>query len=109
MLHTWMVIERIKGEGKIGKVATQHIFDYTFEDLKPRIAALGVPPMQRTAQVKELSKMFYGSCQAYNTAETTTDFAAALKRNVFNGKGTDHAVQQIVHNTIQLLRAVTLS
>lgn len=86
VLHTWMCLVRLRGEGKDGSDFGQALYEVYNEDLERRVVAAGVK-MLFSKWMKELEKIFYGAVLAYDNAmkpEASKDeLARALWRNVF--------------------------
>jgi cytochrome b pre-mRNA-processing protein 3 len=91
-LHVWLVLVRLRPEGKDGKKLAQEFYDNFQEDVETRVRQAGVK-VRISKQLTELEKMFYGSSFAYDRAaglvklkegEKKEDLMVALHRNVYN-------------------------
>ena len=86
-LHMWLILTRLRPEGKEGKELSQIFYDNFQDDLEMRVRAAGVKVKVR-GQLAELEKQFYWSCMAYDKAlkkEGTETLDVALLRNVYQG------------------------
>lgn len=86
-LHVWLILVRLRPEGKYGKELAQIFYDNFQDDLEKRVRSAGVKVKVR-GQLSELEKQFYGSCMAYDKAlmgEGNESLAVALLRNVYQG------------------------
>ncbi|KAH9329621.1 hypothetical protein KI387_001729, partial [Taxus chinensis] len=75
VLHTWLCLSRLKAEGKEGIEFGQYLYEHYNRDLELRVASAGVN-LLLTTWMKDLEKIFYGNCAAYDAAvrpEATKD------------------------------------
>ncbi|KAL4422212.1 hypothetical protein ABPG77_009687 [Micractinium sp. CCAP 211/92] len=82
-LHIWMLLVRLRPEGKDGKQLAQMLYDDFQTDVEDRARKAGVRVrLQKT--LTELEKQFYGSSMAYDKAMAGGEtLEKALLRNVF--------------------------
>jgi len=87
-LHIWLVLARLREEGKDGKQMSQALYDTFWEDMERRVHAEGVK-VRVSKWLKELEEYFFGSCVAYDNALKAEESAldAALFRNVYGTQG----------------------
>ena len=88
-LHVWMVLKRLRLEGKPGKKISQIMYDEFQDDVEHMVRQAGVQ-VRLGKHLSELEKQFYGSCTAYDRAignDAPETLAAALWRNVYQGEG----------------------
>ena len=86
-LHVWLILVRLRPEGKSAKELAQILYDNFQDDLEKKVRAAGVKVKVR-GQLAELEKQFYGSCMAYDNAikgEGTDSLAGAFLRNIYQG------------------------
>lgn len=84
-LHVWLLLTRLRPEGKIGKKLSQMLYDNFQDDVESRVRAAGVK-VRVSKQLVDLEKQFYGSSFAYDKAlkgDGSEDLATALHRNVY--------------------------
>ncbi|GLJ26594.1 hypothetical protein SUGI_0515980, partial [Cryptomeria japonica] len=103
MLHVWLCLSRLKLEGKDGIELGQYLYEHYNRDLELRVASAGVN-LLLTTWMKDLEKIFYGNCAAYDAAirpEAGKDeLALVIWRNIFSDedspmpKGSDAAAVQ---------------
>ncbi len=88
-LHVWMVLKRLRLEGKPGKKISQIMYDEFQDDVEHMVRQAGVQ-VRLGKHLSELEKQFYGSCTAYDRAigsDPPETLATALWRNVYQGDG----------------------
>lgn len=84
-LHVWMVLKRLRIEGKPGKKISQIMYDEFQDDVEHMVRTAGVQ-VRLQKHLSELEKQFYGSCTAYDRAlgpDPPETLASALYRNVY--------------------------
>lgn len=82
-LHVWMVLVRLRLEKADGKDLAQAMYEDFTDDVELRVHAEGVK-VRVQKWLKELEKMFYGSCESYEKAlKGEGTLADALLRNVY--------------------------
>lgn len=87
-LHVWMVLKRLRIEGKPGKKISQIMYDDFQDDIEHMVRSAGVQ-VRLQKHLSELEKQFYGSCTAYDRAlgsDPPETLASALYRNVFQAQ-----------------------
>ena len=87
-LHVWMVLKRLRLEGKPGKKISQIMYDEFQDDVEHMVRAAGVQ-VRLGKHLSELEKQFYGSCTAYDRAmgkDAREGLEGALWRNVYQGE-----------------------
>jgi cytochrome b pre-mRNA-processing protein 3 len=93
-LHVWLLLVRLRAEGKDGKALAQTLYDEFQEDVEARVRRAGIK-VRLSKQLTELERQFYGSSMAYDAAmgvpgastggRAPESLASALQRNVFEG------------------------
>ena len=92
-LHTFLVLERLRGQGEKAADFGQELVDELFADMDRSLRELGVGDISVGKKVRKMSEVFYGACDAYHSAlEQKTDdngkaLSAALKRNAVQEAG----------------------
>ncbi|CAL8461833.1 g1364 [Coccomyxa elongata] len=82
-LHVWLILVRLRAEGKDGKDLAQMMYENFQEDVELRVRAEGVK-VRVGKWLGELEKNFYGSSMAYDKAlKGEGDMVDALLRNVY--------------------------
>jgi cytochrome b pre-mRNA-processing protein 3 len=84
VLHTILVIGRLRQAGPAGTALSQLVFDSFCRDMDQSLRELGFGDMAVPKRMKKLGESFYGRAEAYG--RTLTDrkgLAAAIQRNVF--------------------------
>lgn len=87
-LHVWMVLKRLRIEGKPGKTISQIMYDDFQDDVEHMVRSAGVQ-VRLQKHLSELEKQFYGSCTAYDRAlgsDPPETLASALYRNVYQAQ-----------------------
>ena len=87
VLHAYLLIRRLKGEGETGQALAQAVFDTMFTDLDRNLRELGVSDIRIGVRIKKLAKIFYGRADAYDKGLAAEDGDAtlmdALDRNLY--------------------------
>tara|TARA_A100001037_G_scaffold281990_1_gene286185 strand:- start:586 stop:1131 length:546 start_codon:yes stop_codon:yes gene_type:complete len=87
-LHVFLVLKRLKGEGKELESLSQCLFDTMFADMDRSLREMGVGDLGVGKRVKAMIKAFYGRLSAYEKAMSDQDpnsLSKAILRNVFRG------------------------
>lgn len=106
-LHVWLVLVRLRAEGRDGKQLAQIMYDTFQDDVEHRVRKAGVK-VRVSKQLTELEKQFYGSCMAYDKAMTQDDslpkesLSSALLRNVYQGDPTKKNAASRLEKYVQL-------
>ncbi len=81
-LHTYLVLERLKGEEPAFR---QAVVDEFFSDMDRSLREMGVGDLSVGKKVRKMAEVFYGRIAAYDAALAGSGDAleAALARNVF--------------------------
>ena len=66
-LHVWMLLVRLRPEGKDGAATSQALYENFSDDVETRVRAAGVR-VRVNKWLAELEKMFYGAATAYDKA-----------------------------------------
>lgn len=83
-LHAFLVMRRLKREGKLGQELSQTLFDRMFADMDHSLREIGVGDLGVGKRIKAMAQVFYGRIVAYaealdgNSDETLEE---ALARN----------------------------
>lgn len=81
-LHTYLVLDRLKGEAKDFR---QALIDELFRDMDRSLREMGVGDLSVGKKVRKMAEVFYGRVAAYDTALAQEGDAldAAVGRNIF--------------------------
>ena len=94
-LHVLLLVLRLRDEDTTqGRDAAQDLFDTYVSALDNTLRELGVGDVEVSKKMRKLGEALYGRMQAYETplrAGDSSGLAEALDRNVYGGKGADHA------------------
>jgi cytochrome b pre-mRNA-processing protein 3 len=88
-LHTFLLIQRLKGEVSPGPALAQAVFDAMFSDMDVNLREMGVGDLSVGRKVRVMWEAFHGRAAAYASAMIAGDMAAldaALARNVWRGE-----------------------
>ena len=89
VLHTVLVIERLRGEGEAGSALGQRIFDDFCRDMDQSLRELGFGDLGVPKRMKKMGESFYGRAEAYGRMlGDRAGLAEALARNVFPDSAT---------------------
>lgn len=86
VLHAFLVMRRLRGEGEAGAALAQALFDVMFSDMDQNLRELGVGDLAVGRRVKTMARSFYGRIKAYDEAlgqEGDSALIAALDRNLY--------------------------
>lgn len=86
VLHTVLVVNRLRDEGKAGGKLAQALFDRMFVDMDQSLREQGVGDLSVPRHVKRMMSGFHGRRDAYETALQSDDPAVlveALTRNLY--------------------------
>uniref|UniRef100_A0A1D1ZK33 Ubiquinol-cytochrome c reductase complex chaperone CBP3 n=1 Tax=Anthurium amnicola TaxID=1678845 RepID=A0A1D1ZK33_9ARAE len=90
VLHMWLVLRRLKEEGKEGVDFGQYLYETYNHDLELRVSKAGVN-LLLTKWMKDLEKIFYGNIVAYDAAMSpearNDDLLNVIWRNIFADDG----------------------
>lgn len=83
-LHVFLVLRRLKPEGRDGEKLSMALQSYFFQRLDDALRELGVGDLSVGKKIRALAEAFYGRAAAYEKALAANDdsLAAALARNV---------------------------
>jgi cytochrome b pre-mRNA-processing protein 3 len=84
VLHTVLVIGRLRKDGPQGTALAQLVFDAFCRDMDQSLRELGFGDMAVPKRMKKMGESFYGRSEAYGrTLTDRKELAAAIARNVF--------------------------
>ena len=84
VLHTVLVIERLRRDGEAGDALGQRIFDDFCRDMDQSLRELGFGDHGVPKRMKKMGESFYGRAEAYGrTLGNHAGLAEAIARNVF--------------------------
>lgn len=99
VLHVFLVLRRLKGQGPDADLLSQALFDHFFKDMDAALRELGVGDTTIGKKIKAMSEVFYGRAKAYGDALDAGDEGAlrdALDRNLFAGVAADPTLLEAV-------------
>ncbi|PAN13984.1 hypothetical protein PAHAL_2G376600 [Panicum hallii] len=92
VLHMWLVLRRLKEEGKDGVKFGQYIYEMYNHDVELRVSKAGVN-LLLTKWMKELEKIFYGNIVKYDAAISPEarqdDLVNIIWRNIYAEEGSE--------------------
>jgi len=94
VLHAFLVMHRLKGQGEAAEALSQEIFDEMFLEMDRALREMGVGDLSVPKRIKKMAKAFYGRAEAYEAAlgEKGDDaLKQALARNIFPDGAPDEA------------------
>ncbi len=84
LLHTFFIINRLTGEGRVGRDFNQALFDVVFADMDQSLREAGIGDMGVPKRQRKMMKAFNGRMHAYADAQKSeASMTDALKRNVY--------------------------
>jgi cytochrome b pre-mRNA-processing protein 3 len=96
--HTILAVKRLRDAGDTGKAAGQAVFDLFCQDMDRTLREMGVGDLSVPKRMRKIGEAFYGRAAAYEAglaARDKTALAAALKRNVLGGEGSEVAAEPL--------------
>ncbi|WP_319024804.1 ubiquinol-cytochrome C chaperone family protein [Nisaea sediminum] len=97
VLHTALVLIRLKGEKGESEAFSQALFDTLFTDMDQSLREIGVSDISIGKKVKEMGRAFYGRLEAYEAAlqapetDRGEELGGALLRNLYRGESAAEA------------------
>lgn len=86
VLHCWLVMRRLRGEGEEAAALSQTLFDTLIYDLDQSLRVSGVGDLKVGPKLKAMGQAFYGRARAYDEgleAPAGAVLEAALRRNLY--------------------------
>ncbi|WP_249689456.1 ubiquinol-cytochrome C chaperone family protein [Stappia sp. WLB 29] len=86
MLHTILVLNRLRGEGEVASDFSQRLFDTFFADMDGSLREMGVGDLGVPKKVKKMAEAFYGRAAALAealAADGLQDLESLVNRNLF--------------------------
>ncbi|KAL6862148.1 hypothetical protein ACP4OV_016797 [Aristida adscensionis] len=109
VLHMWLVLRRLKEEGKDGVKFGQYIYEMYNHDVELRVSKAGVN-LLLIKWMKELEKIFYGNIVKYDAAispEARQDeLVNVIWRNIYAEEGSE-AIDEAAAPAVQALARYT--
>ncbi|CAN6218852.1 unnamed protein product [Urochloa humidicola] len=109
VLHMWLVLRRLKEEGKDGVKFGQYIYEMYNHDVELRVSKAGVN-LLLIKWMKELEKIFYGNIVKYDAAISPEarqdDLVNVIWRNIYAEEGSE-AVDAAAAPAVQALARYT--
>lgn len=84
-LHAFLLLQRLKAEGREGADLAQKLFDTMFADMDASLRELGAGDLGVPPRIKRMISGFYGRVAAYEAGLAGSDeaLAEALRRNLY--------------------------
>lgn len=89
ILHLWLTLRRLRAVGDADGLG-QALIDHFCSDMDDNLRELGTSDLKVSKRLLEFNEAFYGRARAYDEALAAggrKPLAAALDRNIYNGKG----------------------
>lgn len=86
ILHVFLLIDRLRGQGDKATDLCQQLFDTLFDDMDRSLREMGVGDLSVGKKINTMAEAFYGRAGAYQDAldkEDREELIAALTRNIF--------------------------
>jgi cytochrome b pre-mRNA-processing protein 3 len=96
ILHTYLVLKRLKAKGREEERLSQRLADALFANLDDALREMGVGDLSVAKKIRRMAEGFRGRIAAYEKAmerEDDAELAAALARNVYESDDPSKAVQ----------------
>ncbi|MGD1934494.1 MAG: ubiquinol-cytochrome C chaperone family protein [Candidatus Phaeomarinobacter sp.] len=88
VMHTYLVVARLRDGGDATAELSQELFDHMFRDMDHALREMGVGDMGIGKRIQKMASKFYGRGEAYDEALSQPGDTAlhdAIGRNVFAG------------------------
>ncbi len=86
ILHVFLLIDRLRGQGDKAADLCQQLFDTLFDDMDRSLREMGVGDLSVGKKINTMAEAFYGRAGAYQDAldkEDREELIGALTRNIF--------------------------
>ena len=86
VLHIFMILDRLAGQGEREDALVQALIDRLFADMDVTLREMGVGDLSVGKKVKRMAEAFYGRSRAYREGLASADddaLADALRRNLY--------------------------
>lgn len=115
ILHVFLLIDRLRGQGDKATDLCQQLFDTLFDDMDRSLREMGVGDLSVGKKINTMAEAFYGRAGAYQDAldkEDREELTAALTRNIFpevsaenvSRDGIEKLADYLVANRLELAR-----
>ncbi len=98
MLHSYVVMKRLKAIGAEASTTSQALFDCMFTDMDKNLREMGVGDLSVGKKIKEMATAYYGRIKAYDEGLEGGQelLASSLRRNLFaEAEPTDQQVTEM--------------
>jgi cytochrome b pre-mRNA-processing protein 3 len=91
-LHVFLLLRRLRGEGKDGAALAQKLFDVMFDYMDQDLREMGVGDLSVGKKIKAMASAVYGRIAAYEPgldeggAAGETQLVEALRRNLYSAR-----------------------
>lgn len=87
ILHLFLVLGRLRGQGRAAEDTSQRLTDAFFKDMDRSLREMGVGDLSVGKKVRKMAEACYGRLRAYDVAVASgrKDLVAALGRNIYAG------------------------
>ena len=111
VLHSVLVIERLRREGEAGSALGQRVFDNFVKDMDRSLRELGFGDLGVPKRMKKMGESFYGRAEAYGRMlADRKGLTEAIARNVFPDSaasaGASRLALAVVVASVNTLRAM---
>lgn len=89
VLHSFLVMRRLRRIGPAAEQLSQQLFDLMFADMDSNLREIGVGDLSVGKKVKAMAQAFYGRVESYESglqAQGNGPLCEALARNLYAGK-----------------------
>jgi len=89
MLHTVLLLNRVKGEGEALSALGQAVFDRFCQDMDDNLREMGVGDLAVPKQMRRIGAAFFGRARVYQAALAAAELEPlvdALRRNIYRDK-----------------------
>ena len=86
ILHVFLLIDRLRGQGDKAAELCQQLFDTLFDDMDRSLREMGVGDLSVGKKINTMAEAFYGRAGAYQDAldkDDREELIGALTRNIF--------------------------
>jgi len=102
-LHTFLIFQRLKGQGDRSAVLAQALYDTLIKDMEASLRQLGAGDIGVGKRIRVMTEALQGRIKAYEAAlaGSQLDIEGALRRNLYGTTDPDQDAVRIVANYIR--------
>lgn len=102
-LHTFLIFQRLKGQGDRSAILSQALYDTLIKDMEASLRQLGAGDIGVGKRIRVMTEALQGRIKAYEVALAGShlDIEGALRRNLYGTTDPDQDAVRIVANYVR--------